>query len=59
MIQGCGARAIKEAIQEELGIGNHNDELTADKMFSYEEVIFSTGYFRGCILDVDQLSLKI
>lgn len=40
MIQGCGARAIKEAIQEELGIGNHNDELTADKMFSYEEVRF-------------------
>merc|ERR1712142_120919 len=38
LIQGCGARAIKEAIQEELGIGNHNDELTADKMFSYEEV---------------------
>ena len=38
MIQGCGAKAIKEAIQEELGIGNHNDELTVDKMFSYEEV---------------------
>ena len=50
MIQGCGARAIKEAIQEELGIGNHNDELTADKMFSYEEASF---FF---ILDVDQLS---
>ena len=52
MIQGCGARAIKEAIQEELGIGNHNDELTADKMFSYEEVAF-------VILIVDALSFKI
>lgn len=38
MIGGCGAKKIKDAILEEIGIGNHNDELTSDKMFSYEEV---------------------
>jgi len=38
MIGGCGAKKIKEAILEEIGIGHHNDELTSDKMFSYEEV---------------------
>merc|ERR1712227_56376 len=38
LIQGCGAKSIINAIQEEIGIGNHNDEMTADKMFSYEEV---------------------
>ena len=38
MLGGCGAKAIKKAIQEELGIGNHNDEMTSDRMFSYEEV---------------------
>ena len=38
MIGGCGAKKIKDAILEEIGIGHHNDELTSDKMFSYEEV---------------------
>ena len=38
MLGGCGAKVIKKAIQEELGIGFHNDELTPCKMFSYEEV---------------------
>merc|ERR1711937_990159 len=38
MLGGCGAKVIKKAIQDELGIGFHNDEMTADKMFSYEEV---------------------
>merc|ERR1711868_146013 len=38
LIQGCGAKSIINAIQEEIGIGNHNDEIPADKMFSYEEV---------------------
>merc|ERR1711953_132107 len=32
------AKKIKDAILEEIGIGHHNDELTSDKMFSYEEV---------------------
>lgn len=39
MLGGCGAKKIIEAIQEEIGIGWHNDELTEDKLFSYEEVI--------------------
>ena len=38
MLGGCGAKVIKKAIQEELGIGFHNDEMTEDKLFSYEEV---------------------
>ena len=38
MLGGCGAKAIKKAIQEEIGIGDHNDQLTDDKIFSYEEV---------------------
>ena len=38
MLGGCGAKVIKKAIQEELGIGFHNDELTPCKTFSYEEV---------------------
>jgi len=38
MLGGCGAKAIIKAIQEEIGIGFHNDELTACKTFSYEEV---------------------
>jgi hypothetical protein len=38
MLGGCGAKVIIEAIQEEIGIGWHNDEMTKDKLFSYEEV---------------------
>jgi len=38
MLGGCGAKKIIEAIQEEIGIGFHNDQLTEDKLFSYEEV---------------------
>ena len=41
MLGGCGAKVIKKAIQEELGIGFHNDELTSCKTFSYEEVTSS------------------
>ena len=40
MLGGCGAKVIKKAIQDELGIGFHNDELTPCKTFSYEEVSF-------------------
>ena len=44
MLGGCGAKKIIEAIQEEIGIGFHNDQLTEDKLFSYEEVTRSNIY---------------